>query len=473
MDSACWCVPVLFLAAAVSGRFQVESQDRTLVAEVGSDAFLHCTLSPPLGLTGLTVHWFRSLFHSTVLLLKNGKEERDQQSAEYSGRASLQGRTDAGDLTLVLHNVSLSDADTYHCLVENISSTQYEEAVTELIVIGSGSLPSVAVSLEDGAIAVSFVTSDWFPWPQMRWRVDGVPVVTDRLEFIHNQSNGLYQLESKILLKDPDAGPLYGAARHPVTGKEFGLYMTLAEDMFPRISSWAYAFLFTLALLIVGAALAAYYMKKQKEQKVMDSKRIDKLSSEVDWRRAVMNPETITLSPETAHPRLSVTDDFLTLLNRPPAVPAPPCNARFETERCCLGLPPFSSGCHYWEVELGDGVEWAVGVATPQVRRTGDAYMFRPQEHIWCISRFTETIKALDNPESTLDVADGPLSVVGVYLNLSGPRTITFYDPRNWDELYTFRHVAQERETVRPFFWLGTNGGEVTLRRSVRRGWRE
>ncbi|XP_075042479.1 butyrophilin subfamily 1 member A1-like [Mixophyes fleayi] len=424
---------------------------------------LSCTLSPPLGLIGLKVHWFRELSHSTVFQLKNGKEEKEQQSEEYSGRASLQGKTDAGDLTLMLRNVSLSDADVYHCFVENISNLQYEEAIIKLTVIGSGSLPELAVSLKDSAIMVSFVTRDWFPRPEMRWQVDGSPIAADNIE-IRNQSNGRFQLESSILLEDASAGRLYGAARHPVTGKEIGLNMTFAADMFPRVSAWSYAFLFTLVLLVIGSILTIYYIKTQLAQKEALHQEIGTLSSEVDWRKAVMSPEHITFSPDTAHPDLSVTNDFLTLMNQPPTVAASPSNSRFETERCCLGLPAFSTGCHYWEVELGNGLEWAVGVASPQVQRKGHAYMFRPQEHIWCISRFMEDIKVLDTQESTLSVEGGKLHVIGVYLNLSGPRNITFYDPRNWDILYTFNDVAQERESVLPFFWLGKNGEAVKLK---------
>ncbi|XP_056397118.1 butyrophilin subfamily 1 member A1-like isoform X2 [Hyla sarda] len=422
MRSLCLFSYVALLAAAVSGEFHLQTQDTKQVAEVGSDIFLPCTLSTPQGLAEFKVHWFRSLYLSTVILLHNGKEDKENQSPEYSGRAALRAPPGSGDLTLKLQNVSLSDADIYHCLVENISSQYYEEVVIELIVIGTGSVPVLGVSLEDNSIGITFISSDWFPSPEMHWEVDGGPVVSDGQEIIRNQSNGLFQLESRILLNSPSDGHVYGAVRHPVTGKEVGLYMKISADL---------------------------------------RRTIDDLSSEVAWRKAVMTPEHITLSPETAHPELSVAPNFLTLMNRRPVDPFPSSNSRFETERCCLGLPAFSTGCHYWEVELGNCLEWAVGVASPQVRRRGDAYMFRPQENIWCISRFVEDFRALDTQEAPLAV--GQLERVGVYLNLSGPRQLTFYDPKTWDALYTFDGVGHSRERVLPFFWLGTTGDTVRL----------
>ncbi|XP_073498130.1 butyrophilin subfamily 2 member A2-like isoform X2 [Phyllobates terribilis] len=453
MERFCWFSSVTLLAtAAVSGEFRLQTQDTKQVAEVGSDTFLPCTLSSVQGLAGMKVRWFRSLYVTTVLELNNGKEDKERQNPVYSGRTAFRGQPASGDLTLMLRNVSLSDADMYHCLVENISSELYHEVVIELIVIGIGSIPVLGIFLQDNAIAISFVTSDWFPSPEMHWEVDGGPVATDQ-DHIRNQSNGLFQLESRILLKSPSDGHVYGAVRHPVTGKEVGLYMEVAEDMFPRLSSWAYAFIFIFVILVAGAILGIIYIRKQHRQKVDLNRTKDALSSEV---------ELITLRPETAHPQLSVAPNLVTLMNKPPVDPPSPSNARFETERCCLGLPVFSTGCHYWEVELGNCLEWAVGVASNEVKRRGHAYMFRPEEHIWCISRFIEDFKALDTPEATLPVR-GQIERIGVYLNLSGPRQITFYDPISWDSLYTFNAVGHIGVSVLPFFWLGKNGDTVRL----------
>ncbi|OCT66148.1 hypothetical protein XELAEV_18042403mg [Xenopus laevis] len=132
---------------------------------------------------------------------------------------------------------------------------------------------------------------------------------------------------------------------------------------------------------------------------------------------------------------------------------------RFETERCCLGDRIFSSGAYYWEVELIHGEEWAVGVASPEVQRKGAAYLFSPQEKVWCVCRFVETFKALDNTEFNLDVTADIFKRVGVYLNLT-KQTVSFYEPTTWKQLYTFTDVPQ---IVQPFFCLGTRGAEIRL----------
>ncbi|KAM8952792.1 butyrophilin subfamily 1 member A1-like [Pelodytes ibericus] len=458
------CLEFLSLSVCLSAQFQVVAQDKA-VAEVGSRAVLPCSLSPALSPVGLEVRWFRNLFHSTVFLLRDGQEEKEQQISEYRGRASLQAGPQTGDLTLILRNVRLSDVGTYHCFVENRSSLMYEEASTQLRIVGIGSLPNLTVSLKDSSIRLAFSSPGWFPEPEMRWvRRDGAALTADSRTSV-NESNGLFRLQSSVVLKDVSDGNIYCAVRHPVTGKESGVYLKIAEDMFPRVSLWLYAFVCAVILLLAVVVGAIIFIRNLQRETGHLSETVDYLSSRLDWRRAVMNPAQISISPETAHPQLSVSEDCLTLKNQPPPVDPYPNASRFETERCCLGQPSFSGGLNYWEVELGAGLEWAVGVASPEVRRTGAAYMFSPQEHIWCISRFVDVFHILDEAERPLRVQEGALERVGIYLKLVEPREVSFYDPGTWRLLHTFHLVSRENMSFQPFFWLGNRGGEIRLLR--------
>ncbi|XP_063287681.1 butyrophilin subfamily 2 member A2-like [Pelobates fuscus] len=460
------CVQLLSLTVAISAQFQVTSKSRLGVVVVGTDAVLPCTLSPPSSPLELEVRWFKNLYTSVVFMLKKGNEEKEQLMPDYRGRTSLQAGPQTGDLSLSMHNVQLSDAGIYHCFVENKTSSIYEEAITELSIVAVGSLPNLTLSLHDNSILISSSSSGWFPEPEIVWKeIDGTQITVYSNTTL-KESNGLFNLENSILLKDASDGHFSYAIRHPVTGKDTGVHMSIHENMFPRISLWLYAFLFAVIVLSVVGIGAIFYVRKLQREKDCLTGRIADLSSELDWRKAVMNPECITFSPETCHPELSVSEDYLTLLNQPPAFIPVPNDLRFETERCCICLPDFSSGCHYWEVELGPGVEWAVGVASPEVRKKGAAYQFSPRENIWCIALFIDTIQALDNTEKIIQVEGGGiLERVGVYLKLSVPRQVSFYDTRNWSLLYTFQMESRNRLKVQPFFWLGNKGGIIRLMR--------
>uniref|UniRef100_A0A8C5WII1 Uncharacterized protein n=1 Tax=Leptobrachium leishanense TaxID=445787 RepID=A0A8C5WII1_9ANUR len=455
------CALLISLTAAVSAQFQVHTKDK-LVAEVGSNTILPCSLSPRLNPNELEVRWFRKLFHSVVFLLKNGQEDKEQVLADYRGRTSMPAGPQTGDLSLTLRDVQLSDAGMYHCFVENKSSQLYEEASTELSIVAVGFLPKLNLSLRDNSILVSFSSYGWFPEPEMRWeKVDGTNI-SAQTEESNKGTDGLFKVESSVLLEDVSDGNLYCSVRHPATGKDIGLYLNIAEDMFPRVSLWFYAFLVVLLLLLAAGIGAIIYVQRLHRERERLSGKVGRSSLELEWRTAVMKPDDICLSPETTHPQLSVSEDHRTLLNRPPAVTSTGNDLRFETERCSLGFPQFASGCHYWEVEVGEGVEWAVGVASPQVRKSGPAYQFSPREHIWCIARFVDVCQALDNDESQFQIAGGTLQRVGVYLKLSDPRAVSFYDIRSWGLLYKFS-VPKTASEVRPFFWIGNRGGDIRL----------
>ncbi|KAG8448510.1 hypothetical protein GDO86_015558 [Hymenochirus boettgeri] len=423
------------------GQYKVQSPQNILVAEVGYNVSMPCTLIPPLNALGLEVRWFHGLFNPPVYLLRDGQEDKEQQSTDYRGRVSLQNGPHTGDLTLFLSRVRISDAGKYNCFVENKSSGFYEETSMQLNVIGVGSLPRLTVSLQEGSVLLSFSSSDWYPEPQMLWKGEKAKHIAPEFEANVKQSDGLIKIESNILLRDSHTNQLYCGARHPITGKEVGIYLTISEDLFPRTSPWVYAFLCSLLILIVGAVVTGLSVRK--------------LLHETAY---------FILNEETAYPELSVSDNFLTLYNKPPEMPVQLNEFRFEVERCCLGDHTFSSGCHYWEVELVSGEEWAVGVASPDVRRKGAAYMFSPQENIWCVCRFVDTFKALDAPEHNLDVKGDYLKSVGVYLKLSTSWTISFYNPSTWRLLYTFHDISPRGKCVLPFFWLGIRGGAVRVK---------
>ncbi|OCT67803.1 butyrophilin subfamily 1 member A1 [Xenopus laevis] len=454
---------LIFLLPTLSGQFHVTSPNEQLVAELGSSVSLPCTLSPPLSADGLEVRWFHTIYSPHVYLLKDGKEDKEQQRAEYRGRVSLLNGPDTGDLTLTLQKVQLSDAGNYVCFVENRTSRVYEEAFIPLVVVVAGSLPTLDISLQDSSVLLSFSSSDWYPKPQMRWEKNkGVPIGLESETYLE-QSNGLFKVESSILLKSPNTDPLYCGASHPFMGRDTGIFLRISGDLFPRVSRWVYAFVTIFILMLIGVVVTILRVRRLWHEKEKLTRTVARLSSEVDWRKAVMQPVYFTFNPDITHPELSVSTDRLSFYNKPPVSPPVMNKLRFETERCCLGDRTFSSGDHYWEVELIHGEEWAVGVSSPDVKRKGAAYMFGPQEKIWCVCRFVETFKALDNTEFDLDVTADSFKRVGVYLNLT-KRTVSFYDPTTWIELYTFGGVPQ---IVQPFFWLGTRGGEVRLKKRL------
>ncbi|XP_075769465.1 E3 ubiquitin-protein ligase TRIM11-like [Pelodiscus sinensis] len=63
----------------------------------------------------------------------------------------------------------------------------------------------------------------------------------------------------------------------------------------------------------------------------------------------------VTLDPDTANPRLLVSADHKSVDWTVERIEKPPSGKRFDLEPCVLGSEGFTSGTHYWEVDLGDG----------------------------------------------------------------------------------------------------------------------
>uniref|UniRef100_A0A452GR47 Zinc finger protein RFP-like n=1 Tax=Gopherus agassizii TaxID=38772 RepID=A0A452GR47_9SAUR len=109
----------------------------------------------------------------------------------------------------------------------------------------------------------------------------------------------------------------------------------------------------------------------------------------------------VTLDPDTAHPQLILSKDRKSVkwADRRQRLPNNP--ERFDLEPCVLGCERFISGRHCWEVEVGSGEGWAVGVARESVRRKGQINR-SPEGGIWALEWWGGQFRALTSPETLL-----------------------------------------------------------------------
>ncbi|XP_053147601.1 zinc finger protein RFP-like isoform X2 [Hemicordylus capensis] len=79
----------------------------------------------------------------------------------------------------------------------------------------------------------------------------------------------------------------------------------------------------------------------------------------------------VTLNPDTAHPRLVLSEDRKSVKYGDNDQDLPDNPERFEKYNMVLGCEGFTAGRHLWEITLGTEAEWAVGVVRKSVRRKG------------------------------------------------------------------------------------------------------
>ncbi|XP_052342040.1 zinc-binding protein A33-like isoform X1 [Oncorhynchus keta] len=81
----------------------------------------------------------------------------------------------------------------------------------------------------------------------------------------------------------------------------------------------------------------------------------------------------VSLDPETAHPKLviSLHGDSVTYTDTWQELPELP--GRFDTTLNVISLQGFSSGRHYWEIDVAGKTYWELGLTYPTISRKGRA----------------------------------------------------------------------------------------------------
>ncbi|XP_061447313.1 zinc-binding protein A33-like isoform X1 [Rhineura floridana] len=171
-------------------------------------------------------------------------------------------------------------------------------------------------------------------------------------------------------------------------------------------------------------------------------------------RPSQRTPCRITLDPATNHPNLVLSKDLDSVrLEDCPEEEVPDGPERFSKSVCVLGAQGFTSGRHYWEVEVGDKTSWDIGVAQESVNRKEAKVTVKPSNGFWAIwLRNGSEYKALDSPSQQLLPKSKPQKV-GVYLDYEGGQVS--YDADTMAHIFTFSDVFSE--CLYPMFSPGVN----------------
>lgn len=156
----------------------------------------------------------------------------------------------------------------------------------------------------------------------------------------------------------------------------------------------------------------------------------------------------VTLDPDTAHPKLILSEDRRGVKLGDKRQPVPDGPQRFDFVVSVLGAEYFTAGCHYWEVDVGNKTKWALGVCSDSVSRKGKVTATPANGH-WLVRRSSEnTYEALTSPQTPLRLKEPP-RCVGIFLDYEAG-VISFYDVTNRCHIFTFTHTFSG--PLRPFF---------------------
>uniref|UniRef100_A0A8C2L8F4 Tripartite motif family-like 2 n=1 Tax=Cricetulus griseus TaxID=10029 RepID=A0A8C2L8F4_CRIGR len=163
----------------------------------------------------------------------------------------------------------------------------------------------------------------------------------------------------------------------------------------------------------------------------------------------------ITLDPDTAHPSLVLSEDLRSMRfgDTPQSMPDAP--GRFDFRASVLGAESFSSGRHYWEVDVGQATQWQLGICdcTEIAQASGDkfllmGFMMGTDYTFWVFPPLRKVCLRTQ------------MHKVGVFLDCSCGQ-VSFYNVTDRSLIYSFCDLTF-RGAVKPIFSLCIPYGDMS-----------
>uniref|UniRef100_A0A9J8C4W9 Midline 2 n=1 Tax=Cyprinus carpio carpio TaxID=630221 RepID=A0A9J8C4W9_CYPCA len=152
--------------------------------------------------------------------------------------------------------------------------------------------------------------------------------------------------------------------------------------------------------------------------------------------RLKTNSQPFKLDPKTAHKKLRLSNDCLTMEKDESSLKKSHTPERFSGTGSygAAGNVFIDSGCHYWEVLLGASTWYALGVAyksAPKNEWSGK------NSSSWVFSRCNNNFLVRHNNKESIVEASLQLRRVGVLLDYDN-NALSFYDAMNSQHIYTY-----------------------------------
>ncbi|MBN3318048.1 BT3A3 protein, partial [Atractosteus spatula] len=436
-----------------SERFEVHGPAAPVVVSPGEDAVLPCYLSPDISAEDLEIRWFKKNYHDLICLYESHQYDLVKQNHDYRDRAGLfLQELHRGNVSLTLRDVRRSDHGQYTCMVG--SDLMEDNTIIDLVVRALGSQPSVSLHSPGGDQTQLLCRSEgWFPQPAVIWTDRDGNEVTSQPPTVDTDSQGLLSVSSYIPVKQESnifSCLVRSALPEPDGGSQLHIASQIQES--PGI------------LGQVGKQNP--WQRAEPRRQDRDEKSLKPVNTEecirhrgdlgMESRQArsqVRNlneaQTAVTLDPDTAHCQLKLSEDGKRVRLGEEEKDLSDNPHRFDSRFCVVCREAFTSGRHYWEVEVNDS--WRIGVTRESAERKG-WFSLSSQQGYWCLFSYQSDFCALTDPETHLPLSLKPRKL-GVCVDIE-ERKVSFYTVESRAHVYTFTDmVFPQGEKIYPVFW--------------------
>uniref|UniRef100_A0A3P9A4Q4 Ig-like domain-containing protein n=1 Tax=Esox lucius TaxID=8010 RepID=A0A3P9A4Q4_ESOLU len=270
------CLLTLLSVCRAHDEVQVVGQAEPVVANVGDDVILPCTLrtsSSTVNAVEESVEWQRlDLQPKEVHFFRTRDDYNDDQNPSYRGRTALfKGEMKNGNVSLKLTRVKLSDAGNYTCFVPTLKSP-FQKAMVQLIV-GGVSRPDVSiVGIDAIGVVLDCEARGLIYRPEMTWRdSDGNILPADGPTEIETDSAGRYTVRGHVTVQRTDNNTFTCRVLQQQINHTMKTEIHVKDRMFPDTSQswwngwwWGWGFGGLTWGFIFGLIVVVRYILKRK-----------------------------------------------------------------------------------------------------------------------------------------------------------------------------------------------------------------
>ncbi|NXJ58078.1 BT1A1 protein, partial [Spizaetus tyrannus] len=457
----------LFLAGEVPITIIIE----LAVVRVGEQVTLSCQLTDSIP-SNTRVLWYKMekgrdspLCSSSSL---GGVVEQCQDEEQWRIVGLWQRRT----LLLVIWQVQITDEGTYVCAVNGSVVTQ--EATTHLDVTAIGYKPTLNRDLQEESMCRYMCKSkQWYPKPEVIWMNYGGDTINVEAKTNVTWSERDHFTVQSIITVPCDNVDVVCVVK--LNKSKISLSGSMNEITVPQSGTCTYkgkirgSYVKPKVMWVNPqgedlSSLAQTSILQEKDNIFYIESSIEILCGQpppsfvtTDGERSpriAQHPkylfvvDDIKVDENTAHPNLSIAVDKKSFTHKSEAQKVTQNEESFDSFVCVLGSESFSSGKHYWEVDVEKSNDWDLGVARKSAPRKG-IMSLSPEEGFWALGFSFKCYWARTEPWTRLAVQRNPRKV-GVYLNCE-EKILTFFNVTDMSVMFIFKDCAFSEE-VYPFF---------------------